>query len=136
MGEPFEQGLSDMLAFDALLCNTDRHYNNLGFLADSRTNELVAFAPLFDHGNSLFHQAYGGDWLDDEHLTTYASASVLRVYDDFYVAARELMTRETRAKVRGMLGFQFSRGPRLGFSKRRLRMLRDQVRLRAKMLLE
>lgn len=136
MGEDYVQGLSDMLAFDALICNTDRHYNNFGFLANSHTNELVSFVPLFDHGNSLFHQAYGDDWLDDTHLEAYASAFVPRVYDDFFQTAKEHMTRETRAKVRGMLEFEFSRGPRAGMSQKRLRMIQRQVRARAQKLLE
>ena len=135
MGEAFVQGLSDMLALDALICNTDRHYNNFGFLADSRTNELVAFAPLFDHGNALFHQAYGDDWIDDRHLEVYASAFVPRVYDDFFGTAQEHMTRETRARVRGMLTFEFARGPRVDMSKRRLGMIQRQVRSRAQRLL-
>ena len=124
-----------MLAFDALVCNTDRHYNNFGLLANSRTNELVSFAPLFDHGNSLFHQAYGDDWLDDAHLDAYASAFTPRVYDDFCATAKEYMTRETRAKVRGMLDFEFSRGPRHDMTRRRLGMIERQVRQRAKRLL-
>ena len=136
MGEQYTQALSDMLAFDALICNTDRHYNNFGFLADSRTNKLVAFAPLFDHGNSLFHQAYGDDWVDDAHLSAYASAFVPRVYDDFFSTTKLYMTHETRAKVRGMLAFEFSRGPRAGFAKKRLGMIQRQIRQRAQMLLE
>ena len=46
------------------------------------------------------------------------------------------MTHETRAKVRGMLEFEFSRGPRAGFAKKRLGMIQRQIRQRAQMLLE
>lgn len=134
-GDAFYQGLSNMLALDALICNTDRHYNNFGFLVDSHTNELVSFVPLFDHGNSLFHQAYGDDWLDDAHLEAYASAFAPRVYDDFFDTAQRYMTRETRAKVRGMVEFEFSRGPRGAMTRKRLRMVERQVRQRAKKLL-
>lgn len=136
MGEEYVQGLSDMLALDALICNTDRHYNNFGFLSNSHTNELVSFAPLFDHGNSLFHQAYGDDWLDDSHLEAYASAFVPRVYDDFFETAKRYMTHETHTKVRGMLEFEFSRGPRAGFAQKRLRMIQQQIRTRAQKLLD
>ena len=135
MGDECYQRLSDMLAFDALICNTDRHYNNFGFLADSRTNELVCFAPLFDHGNSLFHQGFGDDWLDDAHLDAYAAAFTPRVYDDFYATARRYMTRETRVKVRGMLDFEFSRGPRGTMTRKRLGMIERQIRRRAQRLL-
>ena len=69
-------------------------------------------------------------WVED------ASAFVPRVYDDFFQTAREYMTRETRAKVRGMLDFEFSRGPRAGITKRRLRMIERQVRSRSRKLLD
>lgn len=40
---------------DFILSNTDRHYNNFGFLYDSVRHEFVAMAPVFDTGNSLFY---------------------------------------------------------------------------------
>ena len=135
LGGSYVQALSDMVAYDALICNTDRHFNNFGFLVDSRTNEIVAPAPLFDHGNSLFYQGYGDDWADAEHLSTYASALAPCAYDDFFDAAKELMTRETRAKVRGMLGFEFARKPVKGFPPRRLGLIEGQIRMRARELL-
>ena len=135
LGPVYEQALSDMVAFDALICNTDRHFNNFGFMVDSRTNEFIGPAPLFDHGNSLFYQGYGDDWLDDDHLGQYASALQPCAYDDFFDTAHALMTHETRAKVRGMLEFDFSHGPRLGFPAKRLRLIRNQIRTRAQILL-
>ena len=135
LGPRYEQALSDMVALDALICNTDRHLNNFGFLVDSRTNEFIAPAPLFDHGNSLYYQGYGDDWLDDDHLRQYADSLRPCAYDDFFGMARELMTRETRAKVRGVLAFEFQHGPRAGFPAKRLRLIRNQIRERAQMLL-
>ena len=139
LGSEYTQALSDMVAFDALICNTDRHFNNFGFLVDSRTNEFVAPAPLFDHGNSLLYQAYGDDWVSDEHLTAYANALTPCAYDDFIVTAKELMTHETRAKVRGMLTFEFSEDSSpytRKFKEERLSLIQQQIRYRARMLLE
>ena len=41
---------------DFILTNTDRHYNNFGFLYDSTKKKLVHMAPIFDTGNALFYQ--------------------------------------------------------------------------------
>ena len=46
-----------MLAFDFLINNSDRHFGNFGFLRDVNTLELVSFAPLFDHGKSMWDDA-------------------------------------------------------------------------------
>ena len=40
---------------DFILTNVDRHFNNFGFLYDSEVGKLVAMAPIFDTGNSLFY---------------------------------------------------------------------------------
>lgn len=135
MDSEFQEALSDMLAFDALICNTDRHLNNFGFLADAKTNELVASAPLFDHGNSLFYLAYGDDWGSADTLAVYAESQTPCLYDDFFEVARQFMAPKTRAKVRKALGFSFTRGPAKGFPKKRLQLIEQQVRLRAQRLL-
>lgn len=40
---------------DFLLSNTDRHYNNFGFLYHPAQHRLTAMAPVFDTGNCLFY---------------------------------------------------------------------------------
>ena len=48
LGQTFVDALEDMLVFDAIICNTDRHYGNFGVLVDNKTNTIAAPAPLFD----------------------------------------------------------------------------------------
>lgn len=40
---------------DFILSNTDRHFNNLGFLYHGESRRFVKMAPIFDTGNSLFY---------------------------------------------------------------------------------
>lgn len=131
----FHEALSDMMAFDTLICNTDRHLNNFGFLADNKTNTIVAPAPLFDHGNSLFYQAYGNDWAHNDALSQYAETQFPSLYDDFFKDAKEVMTQSTRAKIRKALDFSFTRKPIKSFPKKRLQLIEEQIRLRAQQLL-
>lgn len=51
------KNFEDMMVFDSLIHNTDRHLNNFGMLIDNNTNKILGPAPLFDHGNSLFFRA-------------------------------------------------------------------------------
>ena len=55
LGPEFTAALREMLVFDAVICNVDRHFGNFGVMVDNRTNTVVSPAPLFDHGNSLFN---------------------------------------------------------------------------------
>lgn len=40
---------------DFIITNTDRHFNNFGFLYDPVRHEIVGMAPIFDTGNALFY---------------------------------------------------------------------------------
>ncbi len=65
MGVEFVNALNEMLVFDAVICNVDRHFGNFGVMVDNRTNTIVSPAPLFDHGNSLFNFAGADAWADE-----------------------------------------------------------------------
>lgn len=49
------QQLEYTILTDFILSNTDRHYNNFGFLYHPQLHRLVKMAPVFDTGNSLFY---------------------------------------------------------------------------------
>ena len=75
LGGTYYDCFADMLVFDALICNEDRHFGNFGLMVDNRTNQPRAFAPLFDHGLSLFNYAMPDDMKAlDEYAKTRSSA--------------------------------------------------------------
>ena len=100
LGPQFVKALNDMFLLDALICNTDRHFGNFGFLVDNHTNKIVAPAPLFDHGNSLFNYAGNEDFESMEALQTYVDTLLPCVYDDFIGTAKNILTAEHRKCLR------------------------------------
>lgn len=50
----FEEPLNKMLILDFIMANTDRHYNNFGFLRNTDTLQWLGMAPVFDTERSLF----------------------------------------------------------------------------------
>ena len=135
MGAAYSKALADMLVLDAIICNTDRHFGNFGFLVDNRTNEIVAPAPLFDHGNSLFNFAGKDDLASDAALTAYAQTLMPCVYDDFIGTAKAVLTAEHREGLRRLLNFRFKRHSRYNLPEERLDLLEKQVQKRARELL-
>ena len=136
LGESYVSVLDDMIVFDAVIFNTDRHFGNFGVLTDSRTNKIVAPAPLFDHGNSLFSLA-GRDALSGEaEMAKYAKTLVPCVYDDFVAEAKSVMTKEQKDRLRGLLDFKLKRNGRYNLPKERIALIEKTVEARVKELLK
>ena len=131
----FTSALADMYLLDAIICNTDRHYGNFGFLVDNQTNKIAKPAPLFDHGNSLFNLAGSDDFKNANSLVRYANTLYPRAYDDFIEKAKEFMTAEHKKKLRGMLDFSFQRQPTYNLPAKRLKLVEQVVRHRIRELL-
>ena len=136
LGGKFEKALNDMLIFDALIFNTDRHYGNFGFLIDSHTNEIIAPAPLFDHGNSLFNFVGVDALKSKKSFLKYAEAQMPCVYDDYVAEAKKVLTHEWRSVIRKLLDFKLPRHSRYNLSKERLNLIEYAVSQRAAELLE
>ena len=135
LGQEFVEALNDMLVFDAVICNVDRHYGNFGFLINNATNTITAPAPLFDHGNSLFNFAGADDWENDKTLEAYADTLVPAVYDNFLDTARSVLTDKHREALRHLLTFRFRKHPRYNLPEKRLHLIEEEIRKRARALL-
>lgn len=53
LGVDVRKQVDEMIAFDYLIANEDRHWNNFGLLRNSETLEYVGIAPLYDHEYSM-----------------------------------------------------------------------------------
>ena len=136
LGPEYVEALNDMLVLDALICNTDRHYGNFGFLIDSHTNQIAAPAPLFDHGNSLFNFAGKDDLENEATLAAYADTLEPCVYDDFLGTAKAVLTQKHREGLRHLLSFRFRKHSRYNLPDKRLRLIEKEVQKRARALLD
>ena len=64
---------------DFILTNTDRHFNNFGFLYEPVQHKLIGMAPIFDTGNSLFYNKEfipSGRGLLDIQVTSFLQKEV------------------------------------------------------------
>jgi len=52
-----QQALEKMLVLDYIIANTDRHYNNFGFVRSAETLVWHGVAPIYDSGTSLWHDS-------------------------------------------------------------------------------
>lgn len=135
LGAEFVQALNEMIVFDAIVCNTDRHYGNFGILVDSRTNRPVAPAPLFDHGNSLFNLAGNENWENEAKLQEYADTLLPCVYEDFIETAKAVLDESLQAKVRKLLTYEVPKQGRYNYTDEKLKLLSRIVRKQAQLVI-
>lgn len=106
----FLKQLCEMIVFDGIVCNSDRHLGNFGFLVDSDTLDVIEPAPIFDNGMS-----FGKNYISrvDGGIDGYfrkalqPGPAVLGNGIGFTQAAKEVLCYIDRRKVRRLLDFSF-----------------------------
>lgn len=133
LGNDYYDEFVDMLIFDALIYNEDRHFGNFGFLVDNKTNKPCAFAPIFDNGLSLFNYAMADDIAN---LSEYAKTRRSSYGVPFENIVKEFITPRQKAKLRKMIGFKFERNKNYNLPAKRLKAIEAFLQLRVAELLE
>lgn len=132
-GEEFYNEFADMLIFDALIFNTDRHTGNFGLLIDSHTNKVKAFAPVFDNGLSLFNFAIEDDLAD---IANYSKKRKPALGGSYEEVVRAFISERRRVMLRKMINFKFTLHPRYNLPKSRLKAIEKFLQKRVNELLE
>ena len=138
-----EEALADsrfapIFLFDAIICNTDRHLGNFGYLIDNDTNEIVGAAPIFDNGYGLYSLATwrpGDSYHEFDDLHKFVS----RVRPALYTHWLDFpggLTDEFRALVKRLRGFRFKRHKRYNLSAERLEIIEDFTQKRITEILD
>ena len=125
-----------MIVFDAIICNTDRHYGNFGFLIDNKTNKIIEPAPLFDHGNSLFNFAGLDTWDNEKEFNKYVLAQKPANYNDFIEEAKNCISKETKTKVKKLFNFKFTKNNNYSRNDKQIKMIENVIRERAREILD
>ena len=133
LGDNYYQELIDMLVFDAVILNEDRHFGNFGLLVDSNTNQIIAPAPIFDNGLSLLCYAMDSDF---KEINNYVSTRLPATYQDFIGFVKPLMSNRQKDKLRKLINFKFDRKTRYKLLNKRLKQLEKILQERVMLLLD
>ena len=132
LGQEALQQLKDMIVFDSVIYNTDRHFGNFGVLRDNHTGKILGPAPIFDNGLSLFCYATPEKLSD---LDNYAKTLSNPYNISYNRLCRGLMEKRQRDKLRALIGFSFQRHPSLNLPEERLKAIERKVQNRVAELL-
>ena len=132
-GGIYADAIRDMLVFDALIYNEDRHFGNFGLLRDNHTGEIVAPAPIFDNGISLFNLAMPDDYANlDDYAKTRSPVYPGTTFDGI---CQSFMEARQVEKLRKMLTFSFTRHPKLNLPEEHLAAIEKHLKKRASQLI-
>jgi len=133
IGDDFLEAVRSMLVFDAVIYNEDRHFGNFGVLRDNHSGALIAPAPLFDHGLSLFNYAMPDDIRNlDEYAKTRLPAYPGARFEDI---CAEVMGKTQAQQLRRLIGFTFERHPSINWAEERLVAIERHTQKRVRQLL-
>ncbi|MCP4345016.1 MAG: XRE family transcriptional regulator [Desulfobacterales bacterium] len=132
LAKEFYDSLVDMLIFDAVICNEDRHFGNFGLIVDNKTNSVVDTAPVFDNGLSLFNYAMKDDLYDAD---TYAKTRLMANSQDFLTFAKEIITKDQKKKLQKLINFKFKKHKSYNLPASRLKIIETFIQERVQELL-
>lgn len=133
LGDEFYDALIEMLVFDAIICNEDRHFGNFGVLVDNIANKIIKPAPIFDHGMSLFNEAIKEDF---DNIEKYVKTRMPRTYTDFISFVKPLLKEKHKRQIRALINFKFKKHSRYNLEDYKLRQIEKFIQIRIKELLD
>lgn len=124
----------DMMLFDSIIANQDRHLSNWGMLIDNNSGAFLGVAPIFDNGFSLFYGAAAAD-LQPAYQEAYQQ-SLRCKYLTLDEQARLFVAKRHLPALRRLTNFSFTRHPRFNIAEPTLKLMEQFVRQRAQKTLE
>ena len=134
LGDSYYDEFADMMIFDALVCNTDRHFGNFGLLVDNATNKPIALAPIFDNGLSLFNYAMEDDLREIEKYAKTRTPAFEGVSYDALV--QEFLSDRQRVELRKLINFKFKKHPKYNLPNDRLKIIEAFIQTRVNEMLD
>lgn len=134
------EDFQNMILFDALVYNTDRHFGNFGFLVDNTTMEIIGLAPIFDNGESLFSNLTIGDFLEISSmigLNNYARDKINSFYGiPFDVLVKNICSKDMINDLKKLNNFHLKSYDKYNLSDIRVEIIEDFINKRALELID
>ncbi|AYZ73656.1 hypothetical protein EGX98_06260 [Fusobacterium necrophorum] len=133
--ENFEQ-FEDMMLFDAIIGNTDRHLGNFGMLKNNNTGEILKPFPLFDNGLSMLNDMTKDEIMDKEYINHY-NKDKTNAFNQSFDEAIKLYSKDRHiSKLIKLKHFKIKKHPKYNLSDEWLKGLENNIRSNAQKCLK
>ncbi len=129
--EPF----NDILLFDCVVCNPDRHLGNFGVLMDTTHYNIISMAPIFDNGMGMAYDWYTGNF---EKLTAYQWVNRLHpcnLSGSFIEVARRVLDDRRRAALENLVDWTVPKHPKYNWAESKYTGMNELVQHQVKEIL-
>lgn len=134
-----EEAFGDMILFDALIYNHDRHLGNFGIIKDNHTGDILGMAPIFDNGAGLLAYTSLSKFKDLETFENYYKNNndfnMSNYWIDFRDLVKKYCTSKQLKKLKKLDKFKFNKHPRYNLLEGRLEYLNILIDYRIKELM-
>ena len=128
-----EDKLQDLLVFDALIANKDRHLGNFGMIVDNNTGKLLRVAPIFDNGYSMMNLLYKEDL---SHIDTALNSTMSYLEFSFDTQLKHFIQPRHAENLEKLKHFTFKRHAKYNLSEEWLKPIESFIQQRATKALE
>ncbi len=125
--------LQDLMLFDALILNPDRHLGNFGMIIDNNTNKLLRPAPIFDNGYSMMN------FLTLDELKNIKNSKIEKISSfgySFDEQIKEAVQTRHIPNLTKLTQFKFKRHKEFNLSDEWLEPIEKHIQERAKFAIE
>lgn len=134
-----EEAFGDMIIFDALIYNHDRHLGNFGIIKDNHTGDILGMAPIFDNGAGLLAYTslskFKGLETFEDYYKNNNDFNMSNYWIDFRNLVKKYCTSKQLDKLKKLDNFKFTKHPRYNLLEGRLEYLNILIDYRIKELM-
>jgi hypothetical protein len=128
----YAEDFANMMIFDTVIMNPDRHLMNFGYKVDNKLLAIVELAAIFDNGLGLLPY-----WRPNQKASLEYQAGQLKPYNgiSFREITQGFLGANQRKMVERLKGFKFQRHPFYNWEEDRFEPLEKLVQSQVKMIL-
>ena len=129
------ENFQDLMIFDVIIGNTDRHFGNFGMIINNDTNEIVKTAPIFDNGHSFLNNIPLKDLMEFQKKEIvekyiYEKSTPFNIR---FINVLKLYSKERHIKIlEKLVDFQFEKHPNYNIEDEALEMYGEYVKFVAR----
>ncbi len=131
------ENFEDLMIFDAIIGNTDRHLGNFGMFIDNNTNKILEPAPIFDNGLSFLNHLTLEEIKDKNYLIKEYNNKITNCFNQTFEEVIKLYVNERHLEsLEKLKDFRLEKNKNYNLSDDWLKGFENNIRENAKNFIE